>query len=82
MPAVLYFIYTLKVEVIINSSLLMCLGVQGQDPQRLRQCKCQIEKGKKANRQAGITPQPLLTAILLFADDIQQGILPHILQDT
>lgn len=37
----------------------MSLAVQGQDPQWLPQHKCQIEKGKKANRQAGITPNSL-----------------------
>lgn len=39
-------------------------------------------KKREKNRQAGITPQPLLALILLFAVDTQQGILPHILQDT
>lgn len=44
MPAILYFIYTLKVKVVIKSSFLMRLVEQGQDPQRLPQLKCQIAK--------------------------------------
>lgn len=54
--------------------------MQGQDPQKLPQLKCQ-GKGKKANGQAGIAPQSLLAPILLFDDDAQQEILMWFLED-
>lgn len=63
----------------------MVLGVQGQDPQGLPQHKCQKEKGKKqTDRQESSTPppKPLLAPILFFADNIEQGILLPVLQDT
>lgn len=65
---------------LIKSSLPLCLVVQGQDPQQLPQLKWQ-GKGKKANGQAGITPQPLLAPVSLFDDDVQQEILMWVLQD-
>lgn len=39
------------------------------------------KRGKKANVQAGITPQSLLALISLFDDDVQQEILMWFLEE-